>query len=104
MSTPTQFADVFFEFVSAAHGPLTGRGTVIVRDDAMVLEIDSTGTTYHLLGRPCEHHFVARSSDVLAQWASIGDAYIGKWVEDGEVWVFYFNLPRQPRVTSKPPQ
>ena len=85
--------NVFFEFVSASMNPTDGRGTVIVREQEMVLDIESNGGHYLIVANDRTGFFVGSGDGVKARWASLGAEFVGLWIEEGDEWFFRFHLP-----------
>ena len=97
---PSRYENVSFEFVSAGEKPSLSHGTVLVRDDAMVLEVELDGDRpYVIEGRPERHYFRGRhvgltdDTPTEAKWTEVGGEYLGLWVEDGNDYLFRFRLP-----------
>lgn len=74
-------------------------------DNEMVLSISRQPSpqpvTFLVHGKKVEHFFAGIDSlihdipvKVIARWAPIGNEYIGRWIEDGEEYLFSFRLPR----------
>lgn len=79
----------------------TEEATVILRGDEMVLDIqafDDNITDYLIVGRPVKYYFQGVNSagqdmaKVLARWVKLGSGYVGRWVEDGQEYLFSFEL------------
>jgi hypothetical protein len=74
-------------------------GTVVVRDDAMALEVYSIYGPYSVHGRRRNHWFEGentaptRQNDVHAKWADVGGVFVGIWIEDGWEYLFSFRIP-----------
>jgi len=77
-------------------------GTVLIRDDAMVLEIPEQDGCLHALvvGKPQSHYFrgsnTSREKNALpvdARWADVGNMFVGSWQDDAYDLIFYFELP-----------
>jgi hypothetical protein len=97
---PTKYVDVVFEFFHAAYQPEVHYGTVLLRDREMVLEVELPGSTpYHIQGALKGSYFQGREaarpgvSPVFAKWILLDDTYVGLWVEEGQDFMFKFELP-----------
>jgi hypothetical protein len=95
-----RYDNVLFEFVSAGNEPEDSRGSVLVDGERMVLEVECEGDDPYLIqgrsrGGFYSGHHVGQLDDVPveARWASIGDTFVGQWVEDGDEYLFRFALP-----------
>ena len=93
-----RYDDVEFEFFSP-DVTLTNYGTVVVRDAEMVLEVtDDDDNLITVVGRLNEHLYRGMELDgpprgaVRARWTSMGDLFVGVWIQDGEEYVFRFRL------------
>ena len=99
---------VSFDFFSQGDDHRSLTGTIIMREDAMVLEIELPGDDpYTVLGKPSGHYYIGHHvgapdhTKVDAKWAGVGDrAYVGSWIEDGEDWLFRFRLPEKHRPAN----
>lgn len=73
-------------------------GTVLFNGRRMVLEIAGGDGPYHLVGKSQRHAFAAandhpdRRAEVQAQWCNVGNCYVGIWVEEGNEYLFSFEL------------
>lgn len=92
--------DVRFEFLSACDKPRILRGTVVLRDNEMVLDVELPGDRpYCIKGKERGGYFegvhdgLADDVPVHAKWTRLDKAWIGKWVEGGIDWFFTFELP-----------
>jgi hypothetical protein len=79
---------------------LTEKGTVIVRDGEMVIDIPVDGkTVYLIIGKSRDHFYEGANSArnesprVHAKWINFGPLFGGRWFEDGEEYLFCFRLP-----------
>jgi len=81
---------------------LLQKGTVLIRDDAMVLEIPEQDGYPHVLivGKPQSHYFrgsnTSREKNALpvdARWADVGNMFVGSWQDNDYDLIFYFELP-----------
>jgi hypothetical protein len=90
MSESHTYSDVYFHFVSGSYAPMTGRGTVVDREDEMVLDVSSEGATYLVTGQRHGSYFVGSGDGITARWSNIGKDYIGVWIEEGDEWFFRF--------------
>ena len=93
--------NVRFEFLGGDDALVALRGTVIVRDDEMVLEVECRDDRpYSIRGTPRRGFFIGRHEGlpgdvaVEAKWTRLDDIFIGTWVEGGMDYVFKFRLPR----------
>ena len=97
---PKCFKDVEFEFLSGTEH-LSLRGTVIVRDHEMVLDIYCPDFTPYLIhGKSTGVFYSGRHEGVQdvrvdAKWTCLDDIYIGTWVEYGMDFVFKFRLEEE---------
>lgn len=80
------------------------RGTVLVRDSQMVIEIpEQNGLAPCLvIGKQQGHLFRGtneiRDEDALsisAAWCDFGEVFAGVWIEEGNELLFSFRLPRK---------
>jgi hypothetical protein len=92
--------NVLFEFLSAGHKPEDSRGSVVIDRDRMVLEVECEGDRPYLIEGTRRDGFHAGrhagppgDSSTEARWASVGDLFVGQWIEDGDEWLFKFVLP-----------
>jgi hypothetical protein len=77
-------------------------GTVLLRKDEMVLEINYPDEDpYSIVGKRSDQHYVGRhvgspmDIEVDARWAEIGNnEWVGLWVSEGVDWLFRFRLAR----------
>ena len=86
-------------------------GTVETRaDSSMILDIsDERGPRQYLIvGKAIDGHFEGadgagkRGDEVRARWASVGgDVFAGTWLEDGDQYLFSFDLSEQARALAK---
>ena len=97
-----RFDNIHFRFLSADDDSVL-KGTVLVRDDNMILEIqDPNGASpYLIIGTPRKHFFEGNNQGVQgehnpveAKWAELDGIYLGLWVEDSYDYFFSFQLPR----------
>ena len=95
-----KFPRIEFEFLCATGKSQTLYGSVIVRNDEMLLDIESPGDRpYDVRGKDTGLFFrgnhVGRPGDsaVDAKWILLDDTYVGRWVEDGYEFFFHFQLP-----------
>jgi hypothetical protein len=93
-----RYADVLFEFPD-----VDMRGTVIVRNDEMVIEIsEQNGLAGALVvGKKDGHLFRGKNGlrdeyalAINASWCDFGEAFAGIWIEEGNELLFKFRLPR----------
>lgn len=77
------------------------RATILVRGEEMVIDIqnpDDHITDYLIVGKPIDYYFKGRNSaggdvpKVVATWTRLGKSYVGEWIEEGEVFLFSFEL------------
>ena len=95
-----RWTDVQFEFVSLAGDTYAYSGTVIARDEEMVLELECPGERPYLIcGQAIgeffrgAHQGLPDDVPVTAKWIRLDDIYIGMWIEEGIDYVFIFRLP-----------
>ncbi len=100
-----RYDNVLFEFLSAGHEADESRGTVIVREHEMVLEVEcADDRPYLIVGRTApgfwagRHEGLSEDVSVAAKWTRFDDVFIGTWVEGGIDWVFKFRLPQVART------
>ena len=98
---PRRFDSVRFHFMSADEDDELV-GSVLIRDSEMVLDIPRGGATpYLIVGQRTMTYYKGGNTQgsgfnaVQARWASVGDLYIGEWVEEGEDYLFSFPLPER---------
>jgi hypothetical protein len=98
-----QYQNIQFQFLDG-DGELIQTGTVLVRDDNMVLDIPAQqGFAACLItGEQRGHIFIGSntlrsesSPRILAKWADLGEIFVGIWIEDGYECLFSFRLPRE---------
>jgi hypothetical protein len=98
-----RYDNVVFEFHNSGASP-EFRGTVVIRKDAMVLEIPKQdGYAESLVvGKPHKHFFrgsnSSRAPDAVsceARWADLGDEFAGIWQDDDYDSLFKFRLPKK---------
>src|SRR4051794_33030206 len=98
-----RYKNVSFELLGAGDSEAVHRalrGTVIVRDGEMVLEVELPGDRPYLIkGKECDG-FYAGAHDghkddvpVYARWTRLDNIWIGMWVEEGYDYLFSFELP-----------
>lgn len=98
-----RYENVVFEFHNS-NDSREFRGTVVIREDAMVLEIPKQDRYAESLvvGKPQTHFFrgsnSSRAPDALscdARWADLGDLFAGTWQDDDYDSLFTFRLPKR---------
>jgi hypothetical protein len=96
------YRDVPFRFYSTAYvEPLNG--SVLVRPAEMVLEINGTPLSepYLVQGGLIDGYYTGENrlghgcTPVEAAWALTGGRFVGFWVEDGEEYLFTFQLTKK---------
>ena len=94
-----RYTDVQFEIVSLAGDSYAYRGTVIVRDGEMLLEVECPDERpYVIRGKASCDFFQGRHEGLLgdpsvqAKWIRLDDIYIGTWLEEGIDYLFKFCL------------
>ena len=79
------------------------RGTVVIRDDAMVIELpEQNGLAAALvIGKKDGSIYRGRNElrdayalSISAAWCNFGDVYAGVWIEEGNELLFKFRLPK----------
>ena len=97
-----RYTDVQFEVVSLGGVPWSYRGTVIVRDGEMLLEVEVPDERpYVIRGKASGDFFQGRHEGlpddppVQAKWIRLDDIYIGTWLEEGIDYLFKFSLPTE---------
>lgn len=98
-----RYESVIFEFYND-NTSVEQRGTVLIREDAMVLDIpeqDGVAATL-IVGKPHPTHFrgvnTSREEDAIAvdaRWADLGDAFAGTWQDENDDLLFKFRLPKK---------
>jgi len=100
---PERYPDVRFEFLIAADNckAYETRGTVIVREGEMVLEVEWPDARPYLIRGKAKldffhgrHEGLPDDDRVEAKWIRLDDIYIGTWVEEGKDYLFRFRLPK----------
>lgn len=96
-----RYDDVLFQFLSAGDELGLSRGTVIVRDHEMVLEVECPDDRPYLIrGEPRQgfwaggHQGLPDDVPIQAKWTRLDDIFIGTWLEEGIDYVFTFHLPQ----------
>jgi hypothetical protein len=92
---------VFFHFLTSDEES-TLKGTVLIRLNEMVLDINDPGgaSPYLIVGYNEGKFFrgdnTAHDSSVCvgAKWSDFGDQFLGIWTEDGTDYYFSFRLPQ----------
>ncbi|GIW81589.1 MAG: hypothetical protein KatS3mg105_3396 [Gemmatales bacterium] len=98
VSVGTRRDDVQFHFLGANEDSLL-TGSVLVRPGEMVLDIPGGYGPYLIVGAAHGHRYEGvssirgKSNRVEARWADVGGMYVGVWHEDGEEYLFSFELP-----------
>ena len=79
--------------------PEAEEASVILRGDEMVIDMPGLdGRKYLIVGKLVQHFFAGTNSagplnpKVRARWTSLGRVYVGQWVEDGQEYLFSFEL------------
>ncbi len=97
-SQAKKYENVEFQFLTLEEAS-TLSGTVLLRDREMVLDIQEDGATIYLIrGKSFKHFFEGANSagssilKVRARWVGFGREYVGKWIEDGQEYLFSFEL------------
>jgi hypothetical protein len=96
-----RYENIEFQFLSAAEPASYPRGTVVVRDAEMVLEVECPGDErpYTIHGKVHRGFFCGQHKGhpddvpVAAKWIRLDDMFIGTWVEAGIDYAFTFRLP-----------
>jgi hypothetical protein len=95
-----RFENIEIQFVNL-NDASSVRATVLLRGAEMVIDIqnpDDHITDYLIIGKPTDYYFKGRNSatgdvpKVLAMWTKLGQSYVGEWIEDGEEFLFSFEL------------
>jgi len=88
-----------FEFFHAVDRSTVLQGFVLFRGDQMLLEIEEPeDTPWDIRGKSkgafFEGHHKQRPGDAsaYAKWILLEDVYIGLWIEDGQEYLFKFQL------------
>lgn len=98
MLKPKKYEDVLFMFVNMDVA-LELSGTVIVRHNAMAIDIPLNGkSTYVVTGSAQDGFYDGRNSSVgaprvYARWTKFGPIFAGRWLEEGVEYLFSFRLP-----------
>lgn len=94
---PVLADDVMFRFLGSDEDSLL-RGSVLVRDGEIVLDIPGGYGPYLIVGKPRLHWYegtnsaTARRFEVSATWANVGESYVGRWIEANHEYLFSFVL------------
>lgn len=98
-----KYTDVSILFLAPDEDAISAHAQVIERENEMVISImdqDSSGP-YLVVGKKVGHFFAGVDSlkheervNVVARWASLGDAYVGIWIEEGIEYLFSFRVHR----------
>jgi hypothetical protein len=103
MVMPRQYQNIQFQFLDG-DGEVIQAGTVLVRDDSMVLDIPTQqGFAACLIpGEQVGHVFIGsntlrgeNSPHIQAKWADLDGIFVGIWIEEGFDCLFSFRLPRE---------
>ena len=95
---PGRYNNVLFEFPKDDM-----RGTVMIRDDAMVIELPGQNGLAPALvvGKPAGHLYRGSNQirdeyalSISASWCDFGETFAGIWIEEGDEMLFKFRLPR----------
>jgi len=94
------YKGVSFDFLSALAKPRILFGTIIIRTNEMVLEIELPGDRpYFIKGIKKAgffegiHQGQPDDIPVQAKWTKLDNAWIGTWVEGGTDYLFTFETP-----------
>ncbi len=96
--TGVRYTNVIFEFPADDM-----QGTVVIRDDAMVIEIpEQNGLAAALVIGNKDGHIYCGQNDlrdeyalsISAKWCNFGEVYAGVWIEEGNELLFKFRLPK----------
>lgn len=99
MPRPKKFEKIEIQFLSLDSAE-SEVATVLLRGEEMVIDIlAADGTTdYLIVGKPVKYFLQGVNSagvgapKVRARWALLGRVYVGEWVEDGQEYLFSFEL------------
>jgi hypothetical protein len=93
------YDNVSFEFLSAGDEPGTLHGTVIIRDNGMVLEVELPGDRPYVIHGEARdgffegvHQGLVGDVPVHAKWTRLDTIWIGTWLEDLIEYLFTFQL------------
>jgi hypothetical protein len=81
-------------------------GTVLRRNDGMVLDIPGGYGPYHIVGKIIGHAFHGsnvhpeRQYEVEARWADVGSSFVGIWFENANEFLFSFELAATPTQSN----
>ena len=98
---PRQYQNIHFQFLDS-DGEVIQVGTVLVRDDRMVLDIPTQqGFAACLIpgaqvGHVCIGSNTLRgehSPCIQAKWADLDGIFVGRWTEEGYACLFSLRLP-----------
>jgi hypothetical protein len=99
------YANVHFQFVSEEDEPVSSIGTVIIRDDEMVLEVPLPGDLpYVIVGKLRNGYYegvhVGQPGDVpvAAKWVRLAHVWIGTWLEQDIEYLFKFELGASKKI------
>jgi hypothetical protein len=99
-----KFKAVSIQFLRSGEDALDVQAEVRRREDEMVISIQDQPFSgpYLVRGIRSEHFFAGVDSlkredrvDVRARWTSLGDVYVGIWIEEGADHLFSFRVPRK---------
>ena len=73
---------------------------VTLRDDEMVIDMQEPDgvTKYLIVGKPVGYYFQGvnsagpRMPKVRVRWVKLGKVFVGQWLEDGQEYLFSFEL------------
>jgi hypothetical protein len=94
---PRKYANVEIQFGY----DVPEEASVILRGDEMVIDMpdpDYGNTKYLIVGKRVQHYFAGINSagpqtpKVRARWTSLGRVYVGQWIEEGQEYLFSFEL------------
>jgi hypothetical protein len=95
---PRKHANVEIQFNQDI--PVAHPCTVLLRDGEMVIDMQDPGrvTKYLIVGKSVKYFFQGINTagpqmpKVLAKWVQLGNIFVGHWLEEGQEYLFSFEL------------
>src|SRR5690349_15598303 len=102
-----RYEHIQFEFLRAGYAD-EASGTVLLRSQEMILEVDDPGDLpYSIRGKMTGDFFSGRHEGepaalrVTAKWIRLDDIFVGTWVEDGVDGFLHSDCRRMPMSTLR---